>query len=46
MNGVLGIKRLVRFNNALLGKWLGCYGGGEIALWRSVVDLKYGTTCH
>ena len=34
---------LGRFNKALLGKWLWCYGSDREALWSSVVDVKYGS---
>jgi hypothetical protein len=41
-NGGLGVKNLRRFNQALLGKWLWCYGTDREALWRQIVEAKYG----
>jgi hypothetical protein len=32
------------FNRALLGKWLWCYVHEREALWRVVVDSKYGSS--
>ena len=40
--GGLGVKHLVLFNQALLGKWLWCFGMEEMHLWRRVVVAKYG----
>ena len=42
-NGGLGIRNLSIFNKALLGKWLWRYGADHEALWRRVVDSKYGS---
>jgi hypothetical protein len=42
--GGLSIRNLRTFNKALLGKWLWCYEHEREALWRSVVDAKYGST--
>ena len=42
-NGGLAIRNLQRFNQALLGKWLWQYGSDREALWRQVVDAKYGS---
>jgi hypothetical protein len=42
--GGLGIWNLIIFNKALLGKWLWRYVHEREALWRSVVDAKYGST--
>jgi hypothetical protein len=42
-NGGLVIQNLQRFNQALLGKWLWRYGSDHEALWRQVVDAKYGS---
>jgi hypothetical protein len=39
---VLGIKILVQFNNALIGKWLWRYATETNTLWRHVVAMKYG----
>ena len=41
-NGGLRVKNLRRFNQALLGKWLWRYGTDREALWRQVVEAKYG----
>ena len=41
--GGLGIRNLSTFNKALLGKWLWRYGADHEALWRRVVDSKYGS---
>ena len=38
----LGIRRLGSFNSALLGKWLWRYGMETDALWRRVIEAKYG----
>ena len=40
--GRLGIRRLGNFNFALLGKWLWRYGLETDALWRRVIEAKYG----
>jgi len=40
--GGLGIRRLGNFNSALLGKWLWRYGMETDALWRKVIEAKYG----
>ena len=40
--GGLGIRRLGNFNSALLGKWLWRYGMETDALWRRVIEAKYG----
>jgi hypothetical protein len=41
--GGLGIRNLRRFNQALLGKWLWCFATERDALWRKVVEVKYGS---
>ena len=42
-NGVLGIRNIVVFNKALLGKWLWRYTSESAFLWCQVVDCKYGS---
>ena len=42
-NGGLGIRNLVHFNKELLGKWLWYYALERDALWRRVIDTKYGS---
>ena len=41
-SGGLGIRKIRLFNIALLGKWLWRFGIEEDALWRQVIELKYG----
>ena len=41
--GGLGIRQLTSFNSALLGKWLWRYGMETDALWRRVIEVKYGS---
>ena len=43
MSGGLAIQNLQRFNQALLGKWWWRYCSEREALWRRVVDVKYGS---
>ena len=40
--GGLGIRKLVPFNQARLGKWLWRYGHETSHLWRRVIAMKYG----
>ena len=40
--GGLGIRSVVPFNQALLGKWLWRYGHEVSHLWRQVISAKYG----
>jgi hypothetical protein len=42
LEGGLGIRNLVLFNRALLGKWLWRFGMERDAWWRVAVDSKYG----
>jgi hypothetical protein len=42
-HGGLGVKNLRLFNQSLLGKWLWRYGKERDALWRQVVEVKYGS---
>ena len=39
---VWGIRQLRWFNSTLLGKWLCRYGTERDALWRKVIEAKYG----
>ena len=41
-SGGLGIRNLKTFNVALLGKWLWRFGQESDALWRKVIEAKYG----
>ena len=41
-SGGLGIRNLRSFNVALLGKWLWRFGHERDALWRQVIEVKYG----
>ncbi|XP_059630150.1 uncharacterized protein LOC132273143 [Cornus florida] len=41
-NGGLGLRRLVLFNKALLGKWLWRFGMERHWLWRKVVVSRFG----
>ena len=40
-NSGLGIRKIITFNKALLGKWLWWFGKEEDRLWRRVVVSKY-----
>ena len=40
--GGLGIRSVVPFNQALLGKWLWRYGHEVTHLWQHVISSKYG----
>lgn len=41
-SGGLGIRKISLFNIALLGKWLWRFGIENDALWRQVIERKYG----
>ncbi|KAL4626758.1 hypothetical protein ACB092_05G120500 [Castanea dentata] len=40
--GGLGLRKVVSFNQALLGKWLWRFGHEDTHLWRRVISSKYG----
>ncbi|XP_042974721.1 uncharacterized protein LOC122306358 [Carya illinoinensis] len=39
----LGVRKLKTFNKTLLGKWLWHYHQEGDALWRNILDVKYGS---
>jgi hypothetical protein len=41
--GGLGVRNMIKFNRALMGKWLWRLALERDALWRKVVDIKYGS---
>ena len=41
--GGLGIRKVRLFNEALLWKWLWRFGMERAALWRQVIEVKYGS---
>ena len=41
-SGGLGIRKVILFNEDLLGKWLWRFGMERAALWRQVIEVKYG----
>jgi hypothetical protein len=43
-HGGLGVRDLVIFNKALLGKWLWRFGVEDSKFWRRVFVAKYGVT--
>jgi hypothetical protein len=43
VSGGLGVRNMVMFNKALMGKWLWRYALERDAIWRKVVDFKYGS---
>ena len=42
-SGGLGIRKIRLSNEALLGKWLWRFGIEKDALWRQVIEMKYGS---
>jgi hypothetical protein len=41
--GGLGVRNIIKFNQALLGKWILRFSQERGALWRSVIEVKYGS---
>jgi hypothetical protein len=41
--GGLGVRNVIKFNLVLLGKWIWRFVQERKALWRSVIDVKYGS---
>jgi hypothetical protein len=39
--GGLGVRNIIKFNQALLGKWMWRFSQERDALWRSVIKVKY-----
>jgi hypothetical protein len=39
----LGVTNMIQFNRVLLGKWLWRFAMEMDAIWRKVVDIKYGS---
>jgi len=39
----LGVRNVIKFNQGLLGKWLWRFVQERKALWRLVIDVKYGS---
>jgi hypothetical protein len=42
-SGGLGVRNMLQFNRALLGKWLCRFAMERSALWRKLVGIKYGS---
>jgi hypothetical protein len=43
LQGGLGVRNMIKFNRALMGKWLWRFAFERDALWRKVVNIKYGS---
>lgn len=41
--GGLEVRNMIQFNKALLGKWMWRFVQEREALWRSVINVKYGS---
>jgi hypothetical protein len=41
--GALGVRNVIKFNQALLLKWMWRFVQGRETLWKSVIDVKYGS---
>jgi hypothetical protein len=41
--GGLGVRNIIKFNQTLLGKWIWRFSQERDALWRSVIEVKYGS---
>jgi hypothetical protein len=39
----LGVHNIIKFNQTLLGKWMWSFSQERDALWRSVIEVKYGS---
>ncbi|XP_062156716.1 uncharacterized protein LOC133864405 [Alnus glutinosa] len=39
----LGVRNIIKFNQALLGKWMWRFSQERDALWRSVIEVMYGS---
>jgi len=41
--GGLGVRNVINFNQALLGKWIWRFSQKRNALWKSLIEVKYGS---